>query len=291
MIKYFKKPYPLIIDDGYLFPSIVDLIIGLVVFFVLIIFKPTLFFDPIPQYTLANCAFFGLIAFLVSIIHTNVLPRIFTSFFNSNKWTIGKELAFQASIVIGISITNYLAYIIVFQSEISFKVDSFIQMLLSSLVLAFIPLMIVTIILQRYHFNKMIKESSELKDVISTLTSPTINPSKVTINGEGKNEELKVIANQIIYIESSANYCDICYLEGEEVKKSIFRISLTTIQSVLIEYPSFIKTHRSYIVNINHIMDVKGNAQGYRLTLNHINDTTIPVSRSNVNKLNDLVQS
>jgi DNA-binding LytR/AlgR family response regulator len=39
-----------------------------------------------------------------------------------------------------------------------------------------------------------------------------------------------------------------------------------------------IKTHRSYLVNLHHVSDIKGNAQGYQLYLKQ-HPEPIPVSR------------
>jgi hypothetical protein len=290
MIKFFKKPYPIIIEDGYLFPSLIDLLIGVIVFAVLIIFKPSLFFDQTPHYTTANCAVFGFIAFLVAIIHTNVLPRLFPGLFNSKRWTIGLELTFQASIIFTIAIINYFVFLLVFKVEESFDVDTLIQMTLSTLAIAFIPLMIVTLILQQYNFNKMMKGSGELNTVISLSSMKEPNPILITFEGEGKNEKIELKATQIVYIESSANYCDICYIKDGQLQKSTFRASLASLQIQLKEYSSFIKTHRSYIVNVNHILSVKGNAQGYQLVVSELQERTIPVSRANVTKLNEKVK-
>ena len=40
----------------------------------------------------------------------------------------------------------------------------------------------------------------------------------------------------------------------------------------------FVRCHRAYIVNINHIIHISGNAQGYRLNLteNNRRDSCIP---------------
>lgn len=47
----------------------------------------------------------------------------------------------------------------------------------------------------------------------------------------------------------------------------------------LAEFPEFYRCHRTYIVNLQKVKHISGNAQGYKLHLENI-DTLIPVSRS-----------
>jgi DNA-binding LytR/AlgR family response regulator len=49
------------------------------------------------------------------------------------------------------------------------------------------------------------------------------------------------------------------------------------------------KTHRSYVVNLDAIEDVKGNAQGFLLKL-YGAEELVPVSRNNINDFNVLMK-
>ncbi|NRA11079.1 MAG: LytTR family transcriptional regulator, partial [Crocinitomicaceae bacterium] len=48
------------------------------------------------------------------------------------------------------------------------------------------------------------------------------------------------------------------------------------------------KTHRSYVVNLDAVEDVQGNAQGYVLSLTNT-DERVPVARNHVNDFNLLM--
>ncbi|WP_089734667.1 LytTR family transcriptional regulator DNA-binding domain-containing protein [Chryseobacterium jejuense] len=61
-------------------------------------------------------------------------------------------------------------------------------------------------------------------------------------------------------------------------KKIWLRISLSNILAQ-VQTPTIKRCHRSYIINLGKVKNIKGNAQGYKLTLPEI-DFDIPVSRS-----------
>jgi DNA-binding LytR/AlgR family response regulator len=63
------------------------------------------------------------------------------------------------------------------------------------------------------------------------------------------------------------------------LKKVLLRSTLSLIHQQLGSFEFFIKCHRSYVVNRNHIVSTSGNAQGLKLKLKDIEEP-IPVSRT-----------
>jgi DNA-binding LytR/AlgR family response regulator len=59
----------------------------------------------------------------------------------------------------------------------------------------------------------------------------------------------------------------------------MFRSTLKKMEGQLQAYPFFYRCHRAYIVNMNKVVHISGNAQGFKLHLAGLDDT-IPVSRS-----------
>jgi two-component system LytT family response regulator len=86
-----------------------------------------------------------------------------------------------------------------------------------------------------------------------------------------KNIYHSVDVDSIIFIESDSSYSNI-YTVNRIIKMSK---NLSFIQNMLKDYNEFIRVHRSYIINQNHILNVKkGNDSILKLTNNH----TIPIS-------------
>jgi len=91
--------------------------------------------------------------------------------------------------------------------------------------------------------------------------------------------EISDVEKNFVLAKSDGNYCLICYLnENKEFEKKLVRISLSNIESQLVSN-KIIRCHRSFLVNTRFNLSKKGNAQGYKLKLQFI-DELIPVSRN-----------
>lgn len=87
-----------------------------------------------------------------------------------------------------------------------------------------------------------------------------------------KNKEFycKYMYNEIYTIEASGSYCKV-FLSENRSNKLTLSITLTQLMTFL---PSdiFIRTHRSYIVNIHHIERLMGN-------ILYVGNCSIPIGR------------
>jgi two-component system LytT family response regulator len=86
-----------------------------------------------------------------------------------------------------------------------------------------------------------------------------------------KNVHHAIEIDSIIYIESAASYSNI-YTINRTIKISK---NLSYMQNLLSEYPEFIRVHRSYIINRNHIINFK---RGVDSSLTVTNNYIIPIS-------------
>lgn len=88
-----------------------------------------------------------------------------------------------------------------------------------------------------------------------------------------KNIHHSIEIDSIIYLGSDAAYTDI-YTLSKNIKVSK---NLSTMQDMLSEYPEFIRVHRSFVININHILNLK---RGPSSTILLTNGFTVPISNS-----------
>jgi DNA-binding LytR/AlgR family response regulator len=101
----------------------------------------------------------------------------------------------------------------------------------------------------------------------------------VQLRGDNQKEELSIYPEELFYITSADNYVRIQYrLEGIQ-KSVLIRSTLKKMEEQLLTHPSFFRCHRMYLVNLQLVTSVMGNAQGLRLQLNGLEEP-IPVSRS-----------
>ncbi len=102
----------------------------------------------------------------------------------------------------------------------------------------------------------------------------------VTIEGQGINASLTINPANIIYVESMANYADICYIADNKTRHTTLRITLKQIRASLEDTASIVQCHRAFLVNINFVVAMSTRNQGYQLQLFGI-EKQIPVSRAN----------
>lgn len=105
----------------------------------------------------------------------------------------------------------------------------------------------------------------------------------ILITGESK-ESLSVSPDDILYIESVANYLSIWYFLDGELRQKRIRNTLKNVEGILSDYPFLLHCHRAFLVNTRFITQVNGNSAGCQLQLFSI-DRTIPVSKANIEAL------
>ncbi len=139
-------------------------------------------------------------------------------------------------------------------------------------------LLITTILLRRQYGNAELKIETE-----GPITEDTIKNS--TIFGSLKKESFLVDETSLVYVKSENNYVCIFYLEENSLKEKLLRSTLSSIKQQL---PLFVQIHRSYIVNPEFILSLKGSKQNAKLYLKKI-DRNIPISQPFFNIVNTLV--
>lgn len=109
-----------------------------------------------------------------------------------------------------------------------------------------------------------------------TLTEST--QSLLTLLADNEKDTLTLTAVDLLYIESSDNYCTVYHLREGKLQKPLLRSSLSRMETQLVAQPRLVRCHRSFIVNLDQVERVTGNAQGYKL---HLFDgqLEVPVAR------------
>ena len=98
--------------------------------------------------------------------------------------------------------------------------------------------------------------------------------------GQGQNSQLKLLPSNIIYVESMANYADICHIANNEIHHTTLRITLKQTKETLCHFSDIVQCHRAFLVNINFIVKMTDRNSGYQLQLFGI-EKQIPISRNN----------
>lgn len=133
---------------------------------------------------------------------------------------------------------------------------------LTHIVLAMIPIITpVLVYLRQKTGERIVPTSPEIAHVI----------------GANKREELVLENSQLIYVQANQNYIEIVYINSDKKTESkTFRQSLSKIHQ---QAPFLERCHRSFLVNVNSIQEIKGNSQNAKIYFRHA-EGHIPLSKT-----------
>jgi len=184
------------------------------------------------------------------------------NFFNAENWTIKKEIIYNISVVCAILAGNFTTFIVLYNIPIN----------TSTILLVFWQtLAIATCIIGiKLLFNLRNNKSKP------AALKPNNENGIITINGNGKSDLLKIPVNELLFIESDKNYCNVI----TTTQTLQIRLTITSAEKQLSKYPIFTRCHRAYIVNKSKIITIDGNiTNGYKLVLSGT-EKIVPVSKS-----------
>ena len=76
--------------------------------------------------------------------------------------------------------------------------------------------------------------------------------------------------------------------EASAIENELIRATLKNVEKNVSN--PFLRIHRSYLVNLNHVYKISGNSQGMQLFIKSTEES-LPVSRSYINALKKVLQS
>ena len=214
---------------------------------------------------------FGLGGSLSYIGFIYLTKSLFPKFYSTKNWTFLKEILIIVLSLIIIGITVYfLGYLINLNTSpvsISGLLDA-LKMIFLMGIIPFGALLIKNIGNPFISTYDVAEETGQFSNSIVEIQSAL-------------KEKLQISVENLVYIISNGNYVDFYLTEDDKIIRKTLRNSLNDIEKQLADFPFCIRTHRAYMVNINFLINKKGNAQGYRLTLEGVNEE-IPVSRKKI---------
>lgn len=227
----------------------------------------------------------GLVSAATFLFNTLILPGLFPKIFESVRWTIRKELIWNFCM--------FIALIVEFTSTaLIFNVSSLQSLtIFRSGALAVLPLVLFNLV----NYNHSLK--SKVVQVIDSGRHWLAEEHKieldkenvhVRIESENGKEVFDKILKNIVLIQSSSNYVEIFYREGNMVQRQIIRQTLSTVEKNLSGFPSIKKCHRCCLVNLNQISKLTGSSPNYMLESEGL-DFRIPISRNKISEFRKLL--
>ena len=121
----------------------------------------------------------------------------------------------------------------------------------------------------------------------NTSAGDTDQDSKITLEGN-TNEHVTLDISNLLYLEAVGNYVKVTELRDGEVHTTMLRATMKQMEDALQAYPMIVRCHRAFMVNLGQVEQISSNSRAMQLIMRHSHDA-IPVSRSNVSKLKELL--
>jgi len=205
-----------------------------------------------------------------------------------SKWTIGSELFKVFLILVLISSLSYL-YNTLLISKVNLSLENYLYMFAYTSALG---LPVATIyILARYIYlkNKPLANTTKSgnKSIIKSKYDIEINEGRLkqklcVVPDYGK-FSLEIQQDEFVFAESADNYCILFFYNNGILQKEIIRISLTKLLNQ-IQNDTIKKVHRSFIVNLKKVAKFKGNASGYKISIENI-EKELTISRNYIDSV------
>ena len=220
---------------------------------------------------------YGAVITSILLIMRLLVPPLIPGVFQESRWTVAKHILYLLiSFTLALA-ACYLYYSWFFAEALRWK--NLLGFGMVSSTIAVFPLTAYVMISYIRQLKKYQEGAANFNSQNATITESKemILPPIQLLDEQGK-VQLVLNGDAIFFLQSSLNYVEVFYQQEDQLKKELIRISFQKIQEQLPEY-LFIRCHRSYIINLQKVASVSGNAQGYKLHLN-AHDLIIPVSRS-----------
>ena len=255
---------------------IIAVLSGLFIALFLLYFKPFNLHLNTDGNMVFHMSFFGCITTFVLLFFLFVFPLLLPNLFSDKNWKLGYQVILNMLILIVIATFNsiYSNYM----NSIPFGWDSYWLILSRTSVLGILPIAFITF---SDYYLKVKSSLNSASNIIKNKKEFLKDLKEVThqISTDLKSETFSFKENDFNYAIAVGNYIDMCSLDENTLKKVTYRVTLSSFEIQVKESSNLIRCHRSYLVNLNKVKNISGNAQGLKLEL--INQSEIiPVSRN-----------
>lgn len=288
LLNWLLRPYPFDSSWGHWLRS--GAWGGVFVWLFLYFFKPfgTQVSDGEQWAYFGTCFQFGLVTFVVFML-AGLLCRLLPSIWKEEDWCVWKEIVHTVWLVSMIGVGNLLLAYRLFGLPLTW--GNFWNWQALTFIVGSIPTLFGVFFWQIKLQRRYTDAATSLNQQIESHQKPPHSAppdaaQPVTLTGDNQGETLTLEPSQIRYLAAADNYVQVFFVQNDTLKSKMLRATLRKMEDALAPWPQFFRCHRTYLVNLDKVVQVSGNAQGYRLHLEGLEET-VPVSRN----LNEAIQA
>jgi hypothetical protein len=201
---------------------------------------------------------------------------------NEDKWTVGKEITLIAGVLLMIGISQFLVRDLIYNNPDNWSMRYFLEEVRNTFMVG----VLFAVILVPMNYLRLMKAHLKTAKSLNSQQQPDFSIQReklLPIVTQQKSDDFDLNPDEFLFAKSEGNYLEIFLEKNEGTNKVLKRMTLKELESQLQSFPHFFKTHRSFLVNLQKVAQVKGNAQGYQLELKSYSDS-LPVSRGMINE-------
>ncbi len=262
MFEFLDKPYP--------FDNILNAFLRIGFGIALGLFLFILFFQPfeldnadVNNYILTIAGFSGITFLLIGILQI-ILPWSFPKKLNRKNWDLKREIILQFLLWVLNSVA--WAFYIVYIAQV--KLSMYLEVKI--VILSMAPPLIIL-------FTKEIRSLRMQVDGLKVRHREK-RQEHIELVSENRAEKLALASSELIFVKSSENYVEIQSFAGGTITKKLLRTTFKSIEDQLKPFSQMIRCHRSYIINMDHIIRLHREYGRIFLKMNGLEED-IPVSR------------
>lgn len=236
---------------------------------------------------------FGFVTFGVMLADSFLLPLLFPRYFSDAHWTVGREIIQTIWLLFVIAIGNWLYLGWLFgQSPTVYGWSRMIGITFVIGVFPTVGAVLISYIVQLRRYSRAAaelpnysapptREEPLLQERVSAVRAHDAPNATLALVADNEKDSLTLRSDALLFIESSDNYCTVVYLKSnpagsDQPVKPLLRSSLSRLEAQITRHPNLgqpgrpahiVRCHRSYVVNLDRVERVTGNAQGYKLHL------------------------
>ncbi|MFD2529876.1 LytR/AlgR family response regulator transcription factor [Polaribacter marinaquae] len=191
----------------------------------------------------------------------------------TKRWFIVNECIYIISTLFVIFIFSFFYHFFVISGLTSFTYE-LIWSFIKSFGVPFTPIVVPLWLYLRSKYGQI-----EVPDYDKSSTKKV---KKITINGTNKSETLTIFESDFIFAKAQQNYVDIYFNTDKGMQQKTLR---STLSNIIKQLPKAWQVHRSYLVNLDYLKTVEGNARKRFIRIT-TTEETIPISQVYYKALN-----
>ena len=206
----------------------------------------------------------------VALFNALLKPRLFVN----EWWTVGRHVLFSLWNLLGVA----AAILLVIRSNglIPITLRDVVAYAAITVTIGIIPVTIETMATEIRLLKGALLRSRDVNRILGTAARRS-GDWQVRITSR-TGEVLELSKGEFVYAEAAENYVRVHRESSTRSTSVLLRTTLTEFSGQLADAGA-VRCHRSFVVNPERVTRVRGNAQGYQLTLTGAG-RVIPVSRS-----------